>query len=348
MQPDLKNRRTASANRAANLGDIEVFARVVQAGSMTAAASQLRLAVAAVSKRIQRLEDKLGVRLIERTTRRLVLTEAGKGFHDRVVHIVEALEDAIGFTSELSTSLRGALRVTAPTSFGRMHLAPHLSRFLEAHPGLDIELELSDDYVDIISRGFHVAVRIGDLPDSSLIARRLAPVHHILCAAPAYLAVFGEPEAPEDLASHRLLAPDQRDSWLLQGPQGGVCVKARGRLRTNSSDVVREAALAGFGIAQLPTWEIGPELAAGRLRVVLPAYSPLSRGGLFAVYASRALMPVKVRTFIDFLTSLYAPKPYWDRGLSDDEALATNGPARSGIAREARCGIPARDEPIAI
>ncbi|MFB9262424.1 LysR family transcriptional regulator [Bradyrhizobium erythrophlei] len=314
----VKDRRRAGADKTTNLGDIETFARVVASSSMTAAACELGVAVGVVSKRIQRLEAKLGARLIERTTRRLTLTEAGAGFHRRVSRILEAFEEAIEFTSEISTSLRGVLRVTAPASFGRAHVAPHLPCFLERHPSLEIELDLTDDYVDIVGRGFHVALRIGELADSSLISRKLAPVHRVLCAAPSYIARFGEPETMADLAAHNLLAPDHQDCWSLEGPEGAVTLPVRGRLRTNSCEAVREAVVAGFGIALRSTWDVGPELASGALRVVLPSYRSSGRIGLFALYPSRELMPAKTRMFVDFVTGLYGPRPYWDRGLRSD------------------------------
>ncbi|HEX2135282.1 MAG TPA: LysR family transcriptional regulator [Microvirga sp.] len=322
MRAHQRARPRAGGEKTTNLGDIEVFARVAASRSMTAAARELGLGVAAVSKRIQRLEVKVGARLIERTTRRLTLTEAGQGFHERVARIFEAFEEAVGFASEISTSLQGTLRITAPTSFGRMHLAPYIPRFLEAHPSLQLELDLSDHYVDIVARGFHVAIRIGDLPDSPWIARKLAPVRRVLCAAPSYVAKFGEPQDLDDLARHHLLAPESQEAWLLQGPEGSVSVKVRGRLRTNSSEVVREAVLAGCGIALRSTWDVGPELAAGRLTAILPRYRSTSRMGLFAVFPSKDLMPLKVRRFIDFLADLYGPDPYWDRSIETAPAAA--------------------------
>jgi DNA-binding transcriptional LysR family regulator len=314
LAPHERDRRRAASHRATSLGDIEIFAEVVGAGSMTAAARRLDLAVAAVSKRIQRLEAKLGARLLERSTRRLVLTEAGEGFHHRVVRILEAFEEAVGFTSDVATSLSGTLRVIAPTSFGRMHLAPHLPKFLEAHPSLELDLELSDQPVDIAARGFHVALRIGELSDSSLIAKKLAPVREVLCAAPSYLARCGEPRTIDDLADHELLAAEPDASWLLRGPHGCLNVAVRGRLRTTSCEAIREAVIGAAGIALRPTWNIGQELADGRLRVVLPDYHADGRAALFAVYPSKELMPRKVRTFLDFLASLYGPRPYWEKG----------------------------------
>ena len=311
-EPD---RRRTRSDRATSLGDIEIFAEVVGAESMTAAARRLGLSVAAVSKRIQRLEAKLGARLLERSTRRLVLTEAGEGFHHRVGRILEAFEEAVGFASHISTSLSGTLRVSAPTAFGRMHLAPHLPRFLEAHPALDFDLELSDRHVDIAASGFHLALRIGELADSSLIAKKLAPVREVLCAAPAYLARCGEPRTVDDLTDHELLAPDPETSWLLRGPERCVNVPVRGRLRTSSSEAIREAIIGGAGIGLRPTWNISQEVAGGRLRVVLPECRADGRADLFAVYPSKELMPRKVRSFLDFLASLYGPRPYWEKDV---------------------------------
>ena len=314
-----RDRPRVRSGRGTSLGDIEIFAEVVGAGSMTAAARRLGLAVTVVSKRIQRLEAKLGTRLLERSTRRLVLTEAGEGFHHRVGRVLEAFEEAVGFASEVSTSLSGTLRVSAPTAFGRMHLAPHLPKFLEAHPSLELDLELSDQDVDIAASGFHLALRIGELSDSSLIAKKLAPVRQVLCASPSYLARFGEPRSVHDLAHHELVAPEPEASWLLSGPAGCVNVAVRSRLRTTSCEAIREAVISGAGIGLRPTWNIGQELAEGRLRVVLPDYRADGRAGLFAVYPSRELMPRKVRSFLDFLTSLYGPRPYWEKGTGIED-----------------------------
>ena len=303
--------RRSKGDRTTSLGDIEIFAEIVETGSMTAAAQRLGLAVPVISKRMQRLEAKLGARLLERSTRRIMLTEAGQGFHDRVGRILEAFQDAIGFASEVSTSLSGTLRVLAPTSFGRMHLAPHLPRFLEAHPSLELDLELSDEEIDVARRGFHVALRVGELADSPLIAKKLAPVRQVLCATPAYLARSGEPQTLADLMHHELLSPEPE--WLLTGPEGSVTIPVRSRLRTTSCDAIREAVINGAGIALRPTWNISSELADGRLQVVLPAYRREGRAGIFALYPSKELMPRKARSFLEFLAGVYGARPYWER-----------------------------------
>lgn len=297
------------------LGDLDVFARVVTARSMSAAGRELGLSPAVISKRVRRLEERLGVRLLQRTTRQLALTEAGQGFFERVVAILASVEEAEAWAASGSADARGLLRVSAPTSFGRMHIAPHLNRFLAANPAVSIDLTLSDAFVDIVGDGFDLAIRIADLGDSSLIARRLAPNHRVLCAAPSYLAQAGAPGTLADLAGHRLLT-HAGSEWRLEGPAGIETVRVSGPLRTNSSEVVREAVLAGIGIALRSTWDIGPELKSGRLVRVLPAYGSSSRVAIHAVYPSRRHLEQKVRAFVEFLGALYGQTPYWDEGLA--------------------------------
>lgn len=296
-------------------GDLDVFARVVTARSMSAAGRQLNLSPAVISKRIRRLEERLGVRLLQRTTRQLSLTEAGQGFYERVVSILSSIEDAEAWVASGAGQVRGTLRVSAPTSFGRLHIAPHLKPFLDAHPLVSVELVLTDGFTDIVGEGFDLAIRIADLRDSSLVAKRLAPNHRVLCATPGYLAAAGTPATIEDLSRHTLIAHNT-DHWTLDGPTGPVTVRVAGPLRTNSSEVVREALLAGLGIALRSTWDVGPELKSGALQRVLPAYSVGSRVAIHAVYPSRRHMEQKVRAFVDYLAELYGQTPYWDAGLT--------------------------------
>jgi DNA-binding transcriptional LysR family regulator len=297
-----------------HLGDLDVFARVVSAKGMSAAGRELNLSPAVISKRIRRLEERLGVRLLQRTTRQLALTEAGQGFYERVVSILSSVEEAEAWVARGSDTARGSLRVSAPTSFGRMHIAPALGRFLERYPAVGVDLVLSDSFVDIVGEGFDLAIRIADLQDSSLVARRLASNHRILCAAPAYLAKHGRPERIEDLAHHHLLAHTAGE-WRLEGPEGPCHVRLHGPLKTNSSEVVREAAVAGIGIALRSTWDVAPDLKSGRLVQVLPGYAGSKRVAIHAVYPSRRHLEQKVRAFVDFLQGLYGQTPYWDEGL---------------------------------
>jgi len=296
------------------LADLEIFARVVTAGGMSAAGREMGLSPAVISKRIKRLEERLGTRLLQRTTRQLSLTEAGQGYYERVVAILASIDEAETFVTRRSNLARGTLRVSAPTSFGRLHIAPHLRPFLAANPDLVVHLELSDSFVDIVGEGYDVAIRIGELDDSSFVARRLAPNHRLLVATPGYLSAAGRPKTLTDLASHSLLSHNT-DTWRLEGPDGLQLVRLRGPLRTNSSEVVREAVLAGIGIALRSTWDVGPELKDGRLEVVLPQWRATRRVAVHAVYPTRRFLPQKVRVFVDWLAGLYGPVPYWDQGL---------------------------------
>lgn len=296
-----------------NLGDLEVFVRVIAAGSMSTAARDLGLSPAVVSKRIKRLEDKLGTRLLQRTTRQISLTEAGQGFHERVLTVLGGLEEAEAFASGRSSEVNGTLKISASTSFGRMHVAPHLKPFMEAHPDLAIHLVLSDEFTDIVGGGFDLAIRIAELNDSSLVARRLAPVRRVLCASPDYLAEHGTPATLDDLKKHRCLPAHNHESWRLEGPSGPVTLRPEGMLITNSSEVIREAVIAGLGIALRSTWDVGAELKSGTLVQVLPQYESSRNVALSAVYPSRQFLPAKVRLFIDYLAELYGPVPYWER-----------------------------------
>lgn len=298
-----------------NLADLEIFARIVTSGSLSAAGRELGLSPPVVSKRVQRLEERLGTRLFQRTTRKVTLTEAGEGFYERVVAILAAVEEAEAQLAHGSAEARGLLRVSAPTSFGRMHIAPHIGPLLAANPGLTIDIALTDAFVDIVGEGFDLAIRIADLDDSSLVARRLAPVHRVLCATPDYLARAGVPGTIADLSGHVLLATHSQDPWRLEGPDGPVILRIAAPLRTNSNEVVRAAVLASVGIALRSTWDVGPELRSGALKVVLPQWRASHRVGVFAVYPSRRFLPRKVRLFIDHLAALYGPVPAWDEGL---------------------------------
>ena len=304
-----------------NLGDLEVFARMVSAGSMSAAGRELGLSPAVVSKRLRRLEDRLGTRLMNRTTRQISLTEAGQGFYERVVAILAGLEEAESFVSRRSNVARGILKISAPTSFGRMHVAPHLQQFFEQNPGIQINLNLHDDMTDIVGEGYDLAIRIAELKDSSLVARKLAPVRRVLCATPEYLEKNGIPETLEDLEKHTCLPNHNSEIWRLDGIDGSINFKPAGPIQTNSSEVVREAVLSGIGIAYRSTWDIGESLMSGKLKQVLPQYESSRLVAIHAVYASKTFLPLKVRLFIDYLAELYGNTPYWEQNMSDEKQI---------------------------
>ncbi len=299
----------------ADLTDMEIFARVVTAGSMSAAGREMGLSPAVISKRIRRLEERLGARLLQRTTRQIALTEDGQGYYERVIGILASIEEAESFVTRRNAAPRGTLRVAAPTSFGRMHIAPYLGRFSQLYPDLKLSLMLSDNFVDIVGEGYDLAVRIAALENSSLIARRLAPNHRVICASPAYLEREGEPESLSDLTRHNCVFATHQDLWQLEGPEGPTAVRVSGNVQTNSSEVVREAVAAGLGIALRSTWDVGPALQRGELKIILPDYRESRRVAVYAVYPSRRFLPARVRVFIDFLAELFGPEPYWDKGL---------------------------------
>jgi len=298
--------------------DLKIFARVVEAGSLSAAGRELHISPTVISKRLTRLEEHLGVRLLQRTTRQLTLTEMGEGYHERVLRVLEALEESETFVSGTGAP-RGTLRVSAPTAFSRMHIAPKLRYFFERFPDIRLELDLSDHYVDLVGGGFDVVVRIGNLDDSSMVARKLAPNRRIFCATPEYLETHGVPSTVEDLVDHRLLTASAVIEWQLDGPEGPVVFHPRGILETNSSEVVREAVVSGLGIGLRSTWDVSNELRNGTLKHILPGYCGSHKVAIHAIYPSRRLVPPKVRAFVDYLTELFGPQPYWDQGLDESD-----------------------------
>lgn len=194
-----------------------------------------------------------------------------------------------------------------------MHIAPHLTGFMKDHPDLKLHIVLTDDFTDIVAEGFDLAIRIGELSDSSLVARKLAPVRRLLCAAPSYVARHGAPTEIGELAKHICLPAHNNDNWKLEGPDGSLSYRPEGPLVTNSSEIIREAVIAGAGIALRSTWDIGRELREGRLVQVLPQWEGSHKLTLSAVYPSRQFLPAKVRQFIDYLAALYGPVPYWEQ-----------------------------------
>ena len=302
-----------------HLSAMAVFARVVEAGSFSAAARELALSKSAVSKQVARLEDRLGVRLLNRTTRRLSLTEAGAAFYEGCRQMLGEAEAAEAAVSHLAAAPRGTLRVNAPMSFGVLHVAPALPDFLERYPELAVEMALNDRVVDLVEEGFDVGVRIGALHDSSLIARRLAPARRLPCAAPSYVARAGAPEQPEDLREHACLLYSYQATgreWRFRGPEGERRVTVSGRLETNNGDALRAAALSGAGVALLPSFIIGDDLRQGRLRRLLPGWEGSEPTAVHAVYPARTNLSPKVRVFVDFLAERFGPEPYWDEGLA--------------------------------
>lgn len=297
------------------LAALEAFVKVAETQSFSEAARRLRASKSVVSRQIAALEAELGVRLFQRTTRSMTLTEAGRGYFERASRILADLEDANLSVSQLQAAPRGQLRVNAPMSFGLLHLAPALPDFLLRYPDVDVDLTMNDRFVDLIDEGFDLAVRVGKLEDSSLVARKLAPVRRVVCASPDYLKERGTPQTPDDLTHHACLCYSNLSmahEWRFVTEKGEPWpVEVKGRLNVNNGDALKIAALRGLGFVNLPTFIVGSELQAGTLVSVLDQFTPQD-ATLSAVYPhSRHLSP-KVRAFVDFLAERFGPRPYWD------------------------------------
>jgi DNA-binding transcriptional LysR family regulator len=294
------------------LADLSLFLRVLDAGSISAAARRSGLSVAVASQRLKRLERQLGVRLFHRTTRRLEPTSEGAWLAEQGRAPIEALTGLTDSVRQAGREISGTLRLTVSASFGRLQLAPLLPRFLAQHPRLSLDVDFSDQVVDLVAAGMDLAIRIGALSSSSLIARRLATDRRVLCASPDYLRRRGVPQTPEDLAAHDGLllrgGPAPKATWRLSDGHGGhVSVRVKGRVESNQGDALREAALAGLGIAQHSTWHVCDDLRAGRLALVLPGHPPPD-AGIYAITPQRR-KPARARAFIEFLAARFATNP---------------------------------------
>ncbi|MEA9586585.1 LysR family transcriptional regulator [Xanthomonas sp. WHRI 10064A] len=298
------------------LGDIALFLRVLDLGSITAAANTLDLSVAVASQRLKRLERDLGVRLLHRTTRRLHPTPEGQQLAARGRVLVDDLEALADDLRESAHDVGGTLRVTLSASFGRQYISPLLPAFQARHPRLRISAHLSDDLVDLVQQGFDLAIRIGALDDSGLVARRIADNRRTLAASPAYLQRHGTPRTPEELMQHPgvllMGRTGRQDLWTLQTPEGGqVRVRMQSRFESNFGELVRDAVLAGQGIGMYSYWHIADDLRAGRLVEVMTDYPPPT-SQISAVMAARQLQPPRVRAFVEFLLEHFGQTPPWE------------------------------------
>ena len=286
------------------LGAMGVFRKVVEAGSYSGAARSLRISVASASKQVAALEERLGVRLLHRTTRRLALTEAGREYYARCGRILDEVTEAEARVAEREAAVRGQLRVTAPFTFGLLHLGAPLAAFAREHPDVHVELVLSDRAVDLVEEGFDVALRMAAQPaDTSLLSLRLARARRVVCASPDYLKRAGRPRRPAELARHRCLvnpATAAPTTWQLRGREGPLAVEVRAALSVNSSIALRDAALAGLGLALLPEFVVAGELRDGRLESVLTAYEPEPLQ-IYALHPHGRFVPRRVRLFLDTL-----------------------------------------------
>jgi DNA-binding transcriptional LysR family regulator len=287
---------------------------VVETGSFSAAGRRLGLSRSAVSKSVANLEKALGVRLLNRSTRHLSMTEVGAAYADHCKRIQEEMDLAKQVVDRLHTQPTGTLRVAASVAFGTMHIAPALSDFLSLYPEIKIDMTIIDRSVDMIEDGFDVVIRVCESPPENIVARKIAPAASKLCATPGYFEKFGTPYRPEDLALHNCLDyihSGDKGMWRFTGPDGEIAVPVSGRLRINDDDALTHAVLGGLGIALLPTFLIGKDLQEGRLKAVLSEYIPIKRH-VYAYYLPTRHLPVKIRAFVDFLFDRFGPDPYWD------------------------------------
>ncbi len=295
-----------------HLTGMAVFAKVVETGTFTGAARAMGLSKGAVSKQIARLEDRLGARLLNRTTRRSSLTEVGAAFYERCRRIVAEAEEAELAVTRLHAEPRGTLRVNLPMSFGMIHMADALPDFMAAYPEISLDVTLDDRVVNVVDEGYDVVIRITELPDSTLIARRIAPFRIATCASPAYWDAHGRPKHPNDLRGHACLLYSylsNLNEWRYRGPDGPFAVRVDGPMRGNNGDLLRSAAVVGRGVVRSPTFIVGCDLVEGRLEQVLAEYEDDDRG-IYAVYPHNRHLSAKVRAFVDFMAKRFAD-PKW-------------------------------------
>jgi len=304
-----------------------VFSKVVQGGSLSAAARDLGVSPAVVSRTLAALEARLGVRLVNRTTRSLHLTDEGASYFETCQRILAEIDEADSAVSARRVEPQGMLRVALPASFGHKHIAPLIPRFAERYPKIELALSLSDRSINLIEEGFDLAIRIAELKDSSLAARKLAPNRRVVCASPAYLRQHGEPATPQDLAKHNCLIATWEQGMAMTweyksavGKRGSV--RVTGRYACDNWEVLREWAVAGLGVALKSTWDVRKHLEDGSLVPLLPGYDFGTDVAIYAVYPHRRYLPAKTQAFIDFLAESFGPEPYWDRPVARIKAAA--------------------------
>lgn len=299
----------------AHFDEIQAFIQIVQHGSMTAAADHLGVAKSAISRRLSELEDRLGVELFHRSTRKLTLTDTGRGFYQRTSRIMDDLEEAELAVSESHRELRGTLKIAAPLSFGLLHLGPAINDFSALHPQVNVELDFNDRQVDLIQDGFDLAVRIAALRDSSFIARRIATLGMVTCASPDYLAKHGTPSSPEGLVEHECLLYgyiDNPNNWHYQNDDGeDINVKVSGRIQSNNGDYLRSAAVHGLGIVRQPRFIAYQSIGNGELVEILTDYS-VPAVNAYAIYPPTRHLSQRVRRFVDFIVERFSDTPYWE------------------------------------
>ena len=298
-----------------SLAEMAVFVKTVTTTSLSAAARELGVSTAAVSRKLAALEARLGVRLLNRTTRRISLTDEGARYYEACVRILAEIEEAEAQATARRLEPQGILKVALPATFGHKHIAPLIPEFSRRYPGIQLALSLSDRWINVIDEGFDLAIRIAELQDSSLAARKLAPNPRVVCASPAYLARHGTPQTPADLIRHNCLTITEfQMTWDYKDPLGKSGeVRVAGRYACDNWEVLRTWAVAGLGIALKSVWDVRRELEEGSLVRLFPDYTFGSDVGIYAVYPHRRFLPAKTRVFIDFLAESFGPEGQWDQ-----------------------------------
>ena len=299
------------------LENMNVFIRIVEAGGISRAAEQLGIAKSAVSRRLVDLETRLGVRLLNRTTRSSSLTEIGQSYYDRVIKVVDDVAELNAIAIDANTLLEGTINLAAPVSFGLSHLAPAIDDFLKEHPELTININFSDRQVDLVEEGLDLALRIADLKDSTLVARKISSIKFILCASPDYLKKHGLPILPADLKSHRLLhySISKTNSWKLINKNGKhFSVSIDAKIVANNGDFLKDMAMAGHGIIFSPTFIVWQAITSGDLVPILADYT-LQQLTAYAVYPQTRYLSQRTRLLIDFLAKRFGNNPYWDQQI---------------------------------
>jgi DNA-binding transcriptional LysR family regulator len=296
-----------------NIEHLKLFVRIAATHNISMAGKELNLSPAVASSHINKLEDVLAVRLIHRTTRKVSLTEEGQAFLPHAEEVLASIETAKSAVGSGSISPQGTLRVTAPASFGRMHIIPALKGFLSEYPDLKVDLRLSDSIVDMVEGGFDIAIRDASLNDSTLIARKLTRDNRIVCVSPDYIVQYGEPQTPEDLLQHQCINLMGLDNWLFDTPKGQASIKTKSVLRIDNGEAVRDACVSGLGITVSSTWCSYEHLKSGELVQILQGYPLVSPTNIWAVYPSSRLLAPKVRAFIDYLADYFGKVPYWEQ-----------------------------------
>jgi DNA-binding transcriptional LysR family regulator len=313
--------------RMVNLNEFVTFVAIAEAGSFSAAADRLGVSKALVTKHLADLELSLGVKLMNRTTRKAGLTAAGDLFYERCKHLLAQAESAVNDMEQFRASPVGNVKVSAAIAFGRLHLVPLIARFLQRNPGTTVELHLTDRFADLVTSGEDVVIRTAEEPRLlSLVARPLAPWRWVLCAAPSYLRQHEAPREPQDLADHNciLYSSNVEGAWTFVGPGGGRKVRVRGNFKANNADGVLQATLQGLGVAAIATMAAAEELRAGRLVRLLPGWQ-LPAGVLYASSLPNPTMPRCVQGFIEFLQTELSGEPAWDEGLGFSDARIAEG-----------------------